>query len=139
MATKLDHIGVAVKSIDRALPLYRDVLGLNLERVEQVAGQGVTVAILGLGDTRIELLEPAGPDTPVGRFLAKRGEGIHHIAIGVPDLAAAAGAALGAGLRLIDEAPSAGTGGRLVAFIHPRSTGGVLIELSEEGDPDNDR
>jgi methylmalonyl-CoA/ethylmalonyl-CoA epimerase len=132
LGKRLDHIGIAVRAISDALPLYRDVLGLQLKTVEEVHEQGVRVALLALGGTHLELLEPTGPDTPVGRFIAGRGEGIHHLSIAVPDIGAALEAARAAGLRLIDERPRTGAGGRLIAFLHPKSTGGVLMELSQE-------
>ncbi len=133
MSKALDHIGVAVKDTEAALKLYRDVLGLAVEATETVADQGVKATMLALGNTHVELLEPAGPETPVGKFLESRGEGIHHISIAVPDVAAALEAARAAGLRLIDQAPRRGAGGKLIAFLHPKSCGGVLIELSQKG------
>jgi methylmalonyl-CoA epimerase len=133
MDRSLDHIGIAVASTDAALKLYQDVLGLSVEHSEVVAEQGVRATMLVLGATHIELLEPTGPDTPVGKFVASRGEGIHHISISVPDVNAALCAAREAGLRLIDEKPRVGVGGKLIAFLHPKSTGGVLIELSQKG------
>lgn len=133
MSKALDHIGVAVKDTEAALALYRDVLGLPVEHTELVADQGVKATMLALGATHIELLEPTGPETPVGKFIESRGEGIHHISIAVPDVAAALEAAKAAGLRLIDQTPRKGAGGKLIAFLHPKSCGGVLIELSQKG------
>lgn len=133
----MDHIGVAVENLDQALTAYTAGLGLTLERVEEVPGDGVRVAFLswsgfeGPGGARIELLEPLGPDTPVGRFLRSRGPGLHHLAFFVPDVAQAASRAQAAGLVLIDGYPRQGAGGRLVAFIHPKSVSGVLVELCQ--------
>lgn len=135
MNTKLDHIGIAVHKLEPALAAYRDALGLDLETIETVTDQRVRVAMLVLGSSHIELLEPTEPDGPVGKFLASRGEGIHHISLSVPDLSAALDAARAAGLRLIDETPRVGAGGKLIAFLHPKSTHGVLVELSQRGEP----
>jgi len=135
MNTELDHIGIAVREIESALVAYRDALGLSVDGVETVPEQSVKVAMLALGQAHIELLEPTDPDGPVGKFLAARGEGIHHISLSVPDLPAALAAARAAGLRLIDETPRVGAGGKLIAFLHPKSTHGVLIELSQRGEP----
>jgi len=133
MDRRLDHIGIAVLDTEAALKVYRDVLSLEVEHQELVADQGVQATMLNLGGTHVELLEPTGPDTPVGKFLASRGEGIHHISIEVPDVNEALAAARDAGLRLIDQTPRVGVGGKLIAFLHPKSTGGVLIELSQKG------
>jgi methylmalonyl-CoA epimerase len=135
MNTKLDHIGIAVQKLEPALVAYRDALGLELELIEVVPDQRVRVAMLVLGSSHIELLEPTEPEGPVGKFLAARGEGIHHISLSVPDIHAALESARAAGLRLIDETPRIGAGGKLIAFIHPKSTHGVLIELSQRGEP----
>ncbi len=126
----LDHIGVAVRSLDERIDLYRDLLGLDLAGIETVQGEGVRIALLPAGRSRIELLEPTGPGTPVGRFLAARGEGIHHICFEVPDLEAALARFRGAGLQPIGAGKPGAEGSRIV-FIHPRGTGGVLIELRE--------
>lgn len=133
MGQKLDHIGIAVRDAEASLRLYRDVLGLTVEGVETVAEQGVRATMLALGDTHVELLEPTGTDTPVGKFIASRGEGIHHICVQVEDVKEALAGAKAAGLRLIDETPRVGVGGKLIAFLHPKATGGVLIELSQKG------
>jgi len=129
--TKIEHLGVAVESLDRALEFWRDGLGLDLGEVEVVADQGVRVAMLPLGESRVELLEATGSETPVGRFLAKRGPGLHHLCVETPDIRARLAALRARGVRLIDEEPRRGAGGRLVAFIHPASAGGVLVELVE--------
>jgi methylmalonyl-CoA epimerase len=125
----IDHIGVAVESIDEAAALYRDVLGMPLVHRETVTEQGVDAALLDVGDGHVELLAPLGPDTPVGKFLAKRGPGLHHVAYRVPDIDAALAALKASGLRLIDEQPRIGIRGSRVAFLHPASTGGVLTEI----------
>ena len=126
---KIDHIGIATKQLEDGLAVWRDALGLQLDGTEEVAEQGVRVAMLQVGDTHIELLEPLNPDSPVGKFLAKRGPGIHHIAVEVPDIEAALAELKNKGARLIDETPRVGAGGCLVAFVHPSTTNGVLLEL----------
>ncbi len=128
---KLDHIGIAVKSIEEGLKYYRDVLGMEYLGEEEVTEQKVRVAFLKLGESRIELLEPTSSDSPVAKFLEKRGAGIHHIAILVDDIEAALSSHRKAGARLIDETPRVGAHDMLIAFIHPKSTGGVLIELCQ--------
>lgn len=133
METKIQHLGVAVNSLDDALNFWRDALGLTLQEVEVVADQGVRVAMLPIGESRIELLEATGAETPVGKFLAKRGPGIHHLCVEVEDLAAKLTDLKARGIRLIDEEPRVGAGGALVAFVHPASTGGVLLELTQRG------
>lgn len=128
---KINHLGVAVSSLDDALKFWRDGLGLELHEIEVVADQGVRTAMLPLGESRIELLEATGAETPVGKFVAKRGPGIHHVCVEVADLATKLTNLKEQGIRLIDEQPRRGAGGMLVAFIHPASTGGVLVELVE--------
>jgi methylmalonyl-CoA epimerase len=130
---KVDHIGVAVKSIPEALKLYEGVLGLKVSGYEDVVEQGARVAMLPIGDSRIELLEPLQADSPVGRFLAKRGEGIHHIAICVDNIQSALDRFKDAGVKLIDSAPRSGAGGSKIAFVHPAGMHGVLLELVEHG------
>jgi LAO/AO transport system kinase len=125
----IDHLGIAVKSLNEALPLYES-LGLTAHR-ETIPQEKVTVAMMDAGDSRIELLEPAAPDSPISKFLEKRGPGLHHIALRVPDLNAAIAALKAGGARLLNE-PRAGAGGHLYVFVHPASTGGVLLELIEE-------
>ena len=129
MQLPLDHVAIAVESIAASLPIFESLLGAVGSPVEHVASQGVTVAFLGNGPGRIELIEPTGPDTAVGRFLARRGPGLHHIAYRVPDLGAALERLAADGVELIDRVPRRGAHGHRVAFLHPRSTGGVLIEL----------
>ena len=128
---KIDHIGIATNGIDDAARFYIESLGLQIEHVEDVASQKVRVAMLPLGESRVELLEPTSEDSPISKFLAKRGPGIHHIAVQVQDIRASMAELKEKGARLIDEQPRTGAGGCLVAFIHPSSTGGVLLELVE--------
>ena len=128
---KIDHIGIATNGIDDAARFYLESLGLQIEHVEEVASQKVRVAMLPLGESRVELLEPTSEDSPISRFLAKRGPGIHHVAVRVQDIRASLAELKEKGARLIDEEPRPGAGGCLVAFIHPSSTGGVLLELVE--------
>jgi methylmalonyl-CoA epimerase len=126
---KVDHIGIATHRIDEALALWRDALGLQVAFTEDVTEQGVRVAMLPIGETHVELLEPLNQDSPVGRFLAKRGPGIHHVAVRVTDIHASLARLKEKGTRLIDEIPRQGAGGCLVAFVHPSSANGVLLEL----------
>ena len=129
MLSAVDHVGVAVESIDDALAIYRDTLGMPLGHRETVSEQGVDAALLDVGDSHLELLEPLGPDTGVGRFLARRGPGLHHVAYRVESVEDTLEKLRAAGVRLIDEAPRTGIRGSLVAFLHPSSTGGVLTEI----------
>jgi methylmalonyl-CoA/ethylmalonyl-CoA epimerase len=129
MLSAIDHVGVAVEDIDAALALYRDALGMPLVHRETVAEQGVDAALLDVGDGHVELLQPLGPETAVGKFLSRRGPGLHHVAYRVEDVEATLGALAQAGLRLIDERPRNGIRGSRVAFVHPASTGGVLTEI----------
>ncbi len=126
---KLDHIGIATRSIEEGLAVWQNALGLKVDATEEVTEQGVKVCMLELGDTHVELLEPLGPDTSVGKFLAKRGPGMHHIAVEVTDIRASLAELKDKGARLIDETPRVGAGGCLVAFVHPSSVNGVLLEL----------
>jgi len=128
---KIDHIGIATNGIDDAARFYLESLGLQIEHVEEIASQKVRVAMLPLGEARVELLEPTSDDSPISKFLAKRGPGIHHIAVHVEDIRASLTELREKGARLIDEEPRTGAGGCLVAFIHPSSKGGVLLELVE--------
>jgi methylmalonyl-CoA/ethylmalonyl-CoA epimerase len=129
---KIDHIGIATRGIEDALAFYRDALGLNVAETEEVAEQRVRVAMLPIGESRIELLEATTEDSPIARFLEKRGPGIHHIAVRVDDIRAALADLRQKGARMIDEEPRTGAGGCLVAFVHPSSTGGVLLELVQD-------
>jgi len=126
---KIDHIGIATRGIQDAMRFYLDALGLDIAETEEVAEQKVRVAMLPIGESRIELLEATSEDSPIARFLEKRGPGIHHIAVRVDDIHVALGDLKQKGARLIDEEPRKGAGGCLVAFVHPSSTGGVLLEL----------
>ena len=126
---KVDHIGIATNSIEEGLAVWRDALGLKVDSTEEVAEQGVKVCMLAVGDTHVELLEPLGPETAVGKFLARRGPGMHHIAIEVTDIHASLTELKNKGARLIDERPRGGAGCCLVAFVHPSSFNGVLLEL----------
>lgn len=129
MVGRIDHVGVAVEDIDAALALYRDTLGVELEHRETVEEQGVDAALLGVGEGHVELLAPLGPETPVGRYLAKRGPGLHHVAYAVEDIDAALESLRAAGTRLIDEQARSGIRDSRVAFVHPAAVGGVLTEL----------
>ena len=131
MVRKVDHIGVAVSNLEEALKIYTDVLGLKLHGAEVVEQQKVRVAFMPVGDTEIELLESTDPEGPIAKFIEKRGEGIQHIAFRVDDLEEALEQMRQKGVRLIDEKPRYGAGGARIAFLHPKSTGGVLVELCQ--------
>jgi len=129
---KIDHVGIAVESIDSWIGFYRDILGLNYIGSEVVAEQKVRVAFFAIGESRIELLEPISPDSPIAGFLEKRGGGVHHIALKVDDIEEALARHKEAGARLIDEHARIGAHGARIAFIHPKASGGVLLELCQE-------
>ena len=131
MLAAIDHVGVAVEDIDSMLALYRDTLAMPLVHRETVTEQGVDAALLDVGDGHIELLQPLGPETAVGKFLQKRGPGLHHVAYRVDDVEETLRALAGAGVALIDSEPRTGIRGSRVAFLHPKSTGGVLTEIVE--------
>ena len=131
MFDAIDHIGVAVEDLDEALRLYSEQLGMPVQHREVVVEQGVEAVLLGVGESHVELLSPLGPDTAVGKFLERNGPGLHHVAYGTDDIEAALEQVRAAGLRLIDERPRIGIRGSRVAFLHPKSTGGVLTELVE--------
>lgn len=131
MFGRIDHIGVAVEDIDAAIELYRDGFGMELAHRETVESQGVEAVLLDVGDGHVELLAPLGPDTPVGKYMAKNGAGLHHVAYAVDDIDAALEEIAAAGLQLIDSEPRVGIRDSRVAFLHPRSTGGVLTEIVE--------
>ena len=133
MLHKINHIGIAVQSIAATLPFYRDSLGMTCLGEEEVAEQQVKVAMLAIGESKIELLEPTSADSPVAKFLEKNGQGIHHIAYEVGDIEAAIAALQADGARMIDTAPRAGAHGSRIAFVHPRSSHGVLTELCQAG------
>ncbi|HEY0006184.1 MAG TPA: methylmalonyl-CoA epimerase [Pyrinomonadaceae bacterium] len=126
---KIEHIGIATRGLEEALGFWRDALGLEVLHTEEVSEQKVRVAMLPVGEPRIELLEPTSDDSPVARFIEKRGPGIHHIAVRVEDIEARLAQLKEQGVRLIDETPRVGAGGCLVAFVHPSSANGVLLEL----------
>jgi methylmalonyl-CoA/ethylmalonyl-CoA epimerase len=129
--SRIDHIGVAVEELEPALELYRDSFQLTLAHREVVEEQGVEAVLLDVGENHVELLAPLGPDTPVGKFLAKQGPGLHHVAYQVSDIDTTLQALKDAGLALIDQQPRIGIRGSRVAFMHPRATSGVLTELVE--------
>jgi methylmalonyl-CoA/ethylmalonyl-CoA epimerase len=129
MFARVDHIGVAVEDLDAAIELYGGAYEMTLAHREVVEEQGVEAVLLDVGENHVELLRPLGPDTPVGKFLAKHGPGLHHVAYQVTDIDAALAALKAAGTSLIDETPRVGIRSSRVAFLHPRSTGGVLTEI----------
>jgi methylmalonyl-CoA/ethylmalonyl-CoA epimerase len=129
MFTRIDHIGIAVEDLDAAIALYEQTAGMALVHREVVAEQGVEAVLLDVGENHVELLAPLGPDTPVGKFLAKRGPGLHHVAYQVTDIAKTLEQLSAAGLQLIDQTPRIGIRQSQVAFVNPRSTGGVLTEI----------
>jgi methylmalonyl-CoA/ethylmalonyl-CoA epimerase len=126
---QIAHVGIAVSDLETALAFYRDVLGLAPHPPEEV--DGAAILSLPFGDSEVELLAPLYPDSPIGKFLAKRGPGIHHICYRVPDLEAALESCRAAGYRLIDEVPRRGASGRRIAFVHPKGTAGILLELTD--------
>ncbi len=128
---KIDHIGIAVENLDESSAFYRDVLGLEYLGTEEVPSQKVRVAMFRVGESRVELLEPTSPDSPVAAFLQSRGQGIHHIAYSVTDAAESVGELVAAGVNMIDTKPRPGAGGTKIAFIHPRASGKVLTELCQ--------
>ena len=129
---RIHHIGIAVESLRTAVPLFEKLLGRAPHAEETIEEQKVRVVVFALGESRIELLEATSPDSPVARFLSKRGQGIHHVALGVANVSATLAELERAGFRFIDRAPRIGTGRERIAFLHPSSTAGVLIELVEE-------
>lgn len=131
MQDKISHIGIAVANIEEATPFYRDVLGMQYEGVEVVAEQKVKVAFFVIGESRIELLEPTAPDSPVAKFLEKNGPGVHHVAYEVSDLVQRLADLKAKGIRLIDESPRMGAHHTQIAFLHPKASGGVLTELCQ--------
>jgi len=129
---KLGHIGIAVRCIEERLKLWRDILGLRVEMIEEVPQQKVRVVMLDVGGVRVELLEPMADDSPIAKFIEKRGEGLHHLSFEVDDIEQEIKELKGKNLRMIDEVPREGAHGSKIAFIHPASTGSVLIELSQK-------
>ncbi len=134
MIGKIDHVGIAVRSIEEARRFY-EAMGLHVEEIEEVPQEGVRVAMIPCGESRIELLEPTREDSAVAVFLEKRGEGIHHLCLGSDDVAADDGRLRDAGYRVLRPEPTAGAGGARVQFVHPKSANGVLVELSEPSEP----
>jgi methylmalonyl-CoA/ethylmalonyl-CoA epimerase len=128
---RIDHIGVAVEDLDDGVALYSERFGMPVQHRETVEEQGVEAVLLGVGESHVELLRPLAPDTAVGKFLERNGPGLHHVAYGTDDIESALEQVRAAGLRLIDEHPRIGIRGSRVAFLHPKSTGGVLTELVE--------
>ena len=131
MKATIDHIGIAIGDLDEALRFYRDTLGLEVEPPEEIASQRVRAHFITPGDTSLELLEATADDSPIARFVAKRGPGLHHVALRVDDIVAALAELKARGVRLIDETPRPGAHGSLVAFLHPSSSHGVLVELKQ--------
>jgi len=129
MITQIDHIGIAVKSLDERIPYYEKALGLKCEHIEEVESQKVKTAFFHVGEVHVELLEPTSPESPIAQFIEKKGEGIHHIALATDDIEGQLAQAKDAGTRLIHEVPFEGAANKLVAFLHPKSTGGVLTEF----------
>ena len=131
MKATLDHIGIAVGDLAQALAFYRDALGLDVGPPEEVPSQRVRAHFVPVGEATLELLEPTAPDSPIATFIEKRGPGVHHVTLRVDDLSEALGRLKARGVRLIDEAPREGAEGALIAFVHPASTHGVLVELKQ--------
>ena len=132
MFDRVDHVGIAVRDLEAAIAFYESAFGVEVAHRETVEEQGVEEAMFRVGESWIQLLRPLGPDTPVGKYIEKRGEGVHHVGYGVSDLVAALEHLRSEGLQLIDEKPRRGSRGAQVAFVHPRSVGGVLVELVQE-------
>jgi methylmalonyl-CoA epimerase len=135
MKARLDHIGIAVANIEQALAFYRDALGLDIDAPQDVTSQGVRVRFIPMGEGALELLEATSDDSPIAKYVGRRGPGLHHITLRVDDIAAALTALKARGVRLIDETPRPGAHGSLVAFIHPSSAHGVLVELAQKLPP----
>jgi methylmalonyl-CoA/ethylmalonyl-CoA epimerase len=133
MLTKINHIGIAVKSLEESIPFYRDQLAMPFAGIEEVVEQKVRVAMLQVGESKIELLEPTSDESPVAKFIEKNGPGIHHLAYEVEDIKAAIAKLLADGARMIDETPRNGAHGTRIAFVHPKSSNGVLTELCQCG------
>ena len=129
MINQIDHLGIAVRSLDETVPVYERALGLRCEHREEVPSQKVRTAFFDVGGVHLELLEPTAPDSPIAKFLTERGEGVHHIAFRTDNIVGQLAQAAAAGVRLINDKPFDGAGGKLVAFLHPKSTHGVLTEL----------
>ncbi|MBU8770532.1 methylmalonyl-CoA epimerase [Cytobacillus pseudoceanisediminis] len=132
MIKKVDHIGIAVRSLDEALPFYIEVLQLEFLGIEEVDSQGVKVAFIKAGETKLELLEPTSEESPIAKFIEKRGEGLHHVALGVDSIQERINQMKEQGIRMLQDEPKIGAGGAQVAFMHPKSTGGILYEFCEK-------
>ncbi|THE14969.1 methylmalonyl-CoA epimerase [Bacillus timonensis] len=132
MIEKIDHIGIAVSSIENSLPFYTNVLNLKLEGIEKVESEKVRVAFIKIGESKLELLEPLSPESPIAKFIEKRGEGIHHIALGVSSIEERIQEIKKHGIRMLADKPKLGAGGAKIAFMHPKSTGSILYELCEK-------
>jgi methylmalonyl-CoA/ethylmalonyl-CoA epimerase len=132
LVKKIDHIGIAVHSIEKALPFYTDILNLTLLGIEEVESEKVKIAFLKIGESKLELLEPLSKEGAIANFLEKRGEGIHHIALAVDSIQERIDEIKEKGIRMINDTPKPGAGGAMVAFMHPKSTGGVLFEYCEK-------
>ncbi|MEH6988847.1 methylmalonyl-CoA epimerase [Cytobacillus firmus] len=132
MIKKVDHIGIAVRSIDEALPFYTETLKLEFLGLEEVDSQGVKVAFIKAGETKLELLEPTSEESPIAKFIEKRGEGLHHVALGVDSIQERINEMKEQGIRMLQDEPKIGAGGAHVAFMHPKSTGGILYEFCEK-------
>lgn len=139
MIKNIDHIGIAVSSLEEALPLYTEVLQLKLEGIETVESQGVRVAFVSAGNTMLELLEALSPESPIAKFIEKRGQGIHHVALGVENIGQRIGEIREKGIKMIDEKPRLGAHNANVAFIHPKATAGVLFEFCERNEAEGDQ
>ncbi|MCM3704612.1 MULTISPECIES: methylmalonyl-CoA epimerase [Cytobacillus] len=132
MIKKVDHIGIAVRSIDKALPFYTETLKLEFLGIEEVDSQGVKVAFIKAGETKLELLEPTSEESPIAKFIEKRGEGLHHVALGVDSIQERINEMKEQGIRMLQDEPKIGADGAHVAFMHPKSTGGILYEFCEK-------
>ncbi|MBN8200396.1 MULTISPECIES: methylmalonyl-CoA epimerase [Bacillaceae] len=132
MIQKVDHIGIAVRSLDEALPFYTETLQLEFLGIEEVESQGVKVAFIKAGETKLELLEPTSEESPIAKFIEKRGEGLHHVALGVDSIQERINQMKEQGIRMLQDEPKIGAGGAQVAFMHPKSTGGILYEFCEK-------
>lgn len=138
MIKNIDHIGIAVSSLKEALPLYTEVLQLKLEGIETVESQGVRVAFVSAGNTMLELLEALSPESPIAKFIEKRGQGIHHVALGVENIGQRIGEIREKGIKMIDEKPRLGAHNANVAFMNPKATAGVLFEFCERNETEGD-
>jgi len=134
MIDKIDHIGIAVRDIEKAIALFRDQIGLDFKGVEEVEDQKVKIAFFTIGESKVELLQTTEPAGPIGKFIDKKGEGVHHISLRVKDIEAKLKELKAGGVELIDNEPRLGAGGAKIAFLHPKSTGGVLLELCQHDD-----